>query len=911
MMIRSRHTIIKAMTSVMLLVACSSDEALLQSDASRTPISITSSIATTQVKTRGITQDEQLLSGEKVLIWAHQMQTPDAGTTWNTDWTQGAYINAWQLTADGSGNFNGTTYYYPENPLTLMAVHGNIASPAITAGTTTIPATITHTVAADQSALADYAKSDLTYWAGDNSGNGYRSSSPTIAMQMGHKLSKIEITLATEGSDYTAEELANATVQLSAILPSVTMNMSSASSGAISAASGSATAITPHPASALSYEAIIPPQDKSIGVISITLNGYTVPVTPAQPATSFEANTRYQYTITLKNQQATVQSSITAWGDGIAEGDQAIGTKAIPNYDIRKLPLWYVAEKNVDYTAVDGTKTWDSGSGTFSFATGDDAGYFFTWADAMKFFTTTANATAATATSITSYTNGSGSKIKGWHLPINTEWRAIVPRTGDLNMFNYNTSGADGVYMSLDKNFVWGYNAATKAAINPDNCYWYRIDDGSYIKIIYALRFLGTEYCSVWKYELRNAAPGAWSSSDKGCFTITARLVDNAVLTTAANFTDETRAEAVCREYIKKHSWVSHFAGLSFTNGNDEAHGAVQRVFSAVGWVDYNVYEGSTSIPTNDLGTSASFHMSTDNEANTTLAWRMYFDDDEAYLGSSNKRFGRPVRLFRDSYDYVAPKTTIATATTSNLAIGDIVCSDGTIYAAANATYVATAHKTPIGIIAYVNDGSAIGDAATEKGLGRFPTKSQGRALVMCLKNSSNGAKWRATNTAFGTSYTSTDASYTTTTFYPGWQRTHDMNSTEFPAAYSAYNFTALTAPSNTTGWFLPSSGQWKLMISKLTPFQALTQEGSWSYNVNHDYTSQYLASLMDAYLAPAGDYDAIRIVDSTEYFYWTSSEYSSDYGSRIDMPKDGTLGFNMLHAARTYSYYVRPILAF
>lgn len=911
MMIRSRHTIIKAMTSVMLLVACSSDEALLQSDASRTPISITSSIATTRVKTRGITQDEQLLSGEKVLIWAHQMQTPDAGTTWNTDWTQGAYINAWQLTADGSGTFSGTTYYYPENPLTLMAVHGNITSPAITAGTTTIPATITHTVASDQSALADYAKSDLTYWAGDNSGNGYRSSSPTIAMQMGHKLSKIEITLATEGSDYTADELANATVQLSAILPSVTMNMSSATSGAISAASGSATAITPHPASALSYEAIIPPQDKSIGVISITLNGYTVPVTPAQPATSFEANTRYQYTITLKNQQATVQSSITAWGDGIAEGDQAIGTKAIPNYDIRKLPLWYVAEKNVDYTAADGTKTWDSGAGTFSFADDYNGGYYFNWNDAMKYFTTNANASAATATSLNTYTNGTGCQLHGWHMPIHNEWRAVIPRTDDLNIFDYAKQGGDAEYIPYDRTCVWGYNAATKAGINMDKSYWYRADETN-IPTIYALRFLGTEFCSIWKYQLRNSAASAsWSSSDYGYLTITARLITDATLTTAANFTYDAQAVGVCREYIKKQSWDSHFSDLTFTNGSDEAKGAVQRIFYARGFVAYETHYGTTSDATNDIGTSGPYWIATENEDNTTLGWRLLFSNSSALLGSSNKQYGRNIRLFRDSYDYVAPKTTIATATTSNLAIGDIVCSDGTIYAAANAAYVATAHKTPIGIIAYVNDGSAIGNAATEKGLGRYPTKSQGRALVMCLKNSSNGAQWRTTNTTFGTIYTNTDASYTTTTFYPGWQRTHDMNSTEFPAAYSAYNYTALTAPSNTTGWFLPSSGQWKLMISKLTPFQALTQEGSWSYNVNHAYTSQYLASLMDAYLAPAGNYDAIRIVDSTEYFYWTSSEYTSDYGSRIDMPKDGTLGFNMLHAARTYSYYVRPILAF
>lgn len=256
-------------------------------------------------------------------------------------------------------------------------------------------------------------------------------------------------------------------------------------------------------------------------------------------------------------------------------------------------------------------------------------------------------------------------------------------------------------------------------------------------------------------------------------------------------------------------------------------------------------------------------------------------------------------------------KTTIPFATTSNIAVGDIVCSDGAIFDPTNAADVATEGKTPIGIIAFVNDGTAIGNAATEKGRGRYDTKSQGRALVMCLKNSSNAAQWRTTNTAFGSSFTSTDASFTTAAFYSGWKRTHEMNNAEFPAAYSAYNYTELTAPTTTTGWFLPSSGQWKLLTANLTSFQDLTQNGEWSYNVNNTYTSQYLAAQMDAYLSKGGEYDATRIVDAVSYFYWTSSEYSSENASRMDMPKDQTLGWNMLRAARTYSYYVRPVLAF
>lgn len=295
-------------------------------------------------------------------------------------------------------------------------------------------------------------------------------------------------------------------------------------------------------------------------------------------------------------------------------------------------------------------------------------------------------------------------------------------------------------------------------------------------------------------------------------------------------------------------------------------------------------------------------------------ARNVYFYSGNVYpqSKSSPRRNGFSVRLVREHYEYQAPKTTVATATTADLAVGDIVCSDGTIYDPAAARYVRNAHKTPIGIIAFVNDGSSIGDAATEKGLGRYPVKSQGRALVFCLRNASTPIAWRTTNTPFGSSYTSTDASFTTATFYPGWQRTHDMNSTEFPAAYSAYNYSGLPAPAGTTGWFLPSSGQWKKIISNFTPFQSISQGGAWSVNTNAAYTSQYLAGLMDAWLAPAGAYDTVRLFDgTTDYYYWTSSESNADCASRIDMPSDTTLGFDMLHMGRTYTAYVRPVLAF
>ena len=859
MMTRSRHhiDIFAIVATLALLPACAVEELPELRSGDHAPIILQSSLALT----RG-TQDEQLLAGQTVLVWANKMQTADGGTTWTTSWADDPYIQAWQLTADGAGALSGDTYYYTDNPLTIMSVHGRITSPAITPATsgtpgTSIPGTITHTVASDQSAVADFAASDLTWWADDNGGNGYRASSLAIAMQMSHKLSKIEIILDASGSDYTADELARATVRLAGIRPSVTLNMSTATSGSIGVASGTPVDITPYSPAANQYEAIIPPQASHLGVITISLDGYTIPVTPDDPDPAFASNTRYRYTITLRNQQALVTTSITPW-DATVEAD--LGGKNIPAPDIRKLPLWYVAERNVEF----------DGSSAYSWASTAQGGYYFSWQDAMQAFTTQANTSAASAAGLSAYYNGSGSRMPGWHLPVLGEWLSIVPGN-QTSIWAFDIGS--GTYMASNTTVAFGYDATTRAGIS-EASYWKRAGSNE----MHALRFLGTDYCSAWKY--------VWADHQ---LTISATLIEN----------------VPADEYVSARWYAANFGGLYF--GNDNAKGAVQRSFYVSGIRQSG--SGSSASGVTEYEVNGRYQCATrDGDNIQTFA----FNDVTAYATSTpGVAYGRPLRLFRDSHEYVAPKTTIATATTADLAVGDIVCSDGTIYDSADASYVGATHKTPIGIIAFVNDGSAIGDAATEKGLGRYSTKSQGRALVICLRNSSNSAQWRTTNTAFGTIYTNTDASFTTATFYPGWQRTHDMNNPDFPAAYSAYNYSALAAPSNTTGWFLPSSGQWKLMISRLTPFQALKQDGPWSYNVNHAYTSQYLAALMDAYLAKGGEYDAIRIVDSTEYFYWTSSEQSSDYASRIDMPKDGTLGFNMLRTSRTYSYYVRPVLAF
>lgn len=51
---------------------------------------------------------------------------------------------------------------------------------------------------------------------------------------------------------------------------------------------------------------------------------------------------------------------------------------------------------------------------------------------------------------------------------------------------------------------MFGYDATTKAGIT-DNSYWNAYSTGTDVR--YAIRFLGTDYCSVWKYQTKDNGP--------------------------------------------------------------------------------------------------------------------------------------------------------------------------------------------------------------------------------------------------------------------------------------------------------------------------------------------------------------------------------------------------------------------
>lgn len=889
-MIMKRTNILTLTAAAILLSACSSLDGE-PTEGSLVPIRLATGI---QPTTRANTQDVQLLSGETVYFWANEEATAGA-----TDWSANPYIKAWTLTTDGSGTLTTSSqYYYPPKSLSMVAIHGNFADAPYTEGSTAIPASVSHSVADDQSLQANYAKSDLLCWAANNK----TVTADNVTLQFAHKLSKVEITLTS--SEYTAQELSRAVVTLTSIKPTVGMTIGNdvaTTKGTMGAVSGDATAIIPYKpdASTAYFEAIVPcGQEKPTGFISVTMNGQTFSVNPDAPAdaANFLENKKYQYTLTLSRTAVSVTSSISEWTPVAGTAATSVGPK---NLEIRKNPLWYMAQYNVA-----------DEKGT-TFATEYNAGYFFTWEDAMRNFcyvggTTYSNTESGGSQTTYAGTVGAQCNIEGYHMPIAREWNGIIPvrttsNTG-IELFNAITAdvGTATAY-SATTEVCFGYNDVTRGTSGvymTEQSYWYKKSATE----LYAIRYCNSDYCSIWKYEWADNSALSENVEERranpGTLTITSRLLGEKL----------SVSEAASNYGTTEANWIAPFSGLVFDhNENDETHNAVKRVMAAKGITN----TGSGAMATDEIGKRIYGYACTEFQSTEAeYAYGVWIFNSNISMGDGRKTTGRPIRLFRDNDTEAAAserKTTVAEATTSQLTVGDIVCSDGSIFAADKAAAVATEGRTPVGIIAFVNDGTAIGNAATENGCGRYAIKSQGRALVWCAINANNNNSiCYSTDAAnnLGMLWALDDTNLENPEYYHGFDRTVAMNSATYPAAQACYNFSNFPAPAYSTGWFCPSVGQWKKILIHV-------------FEVNNPQVGVYYAPWVDVVSSANEKLTAIEtaggtiqiVPTGTSTWWWTCSEYTSSMGCLIFCTEANGIGMHGYN--RTSNNKTRPVFAF
>lgn len=304
---------------------------------------------------------------------------------------------------------------------------------------------------------------------------------------------------------------------------------------------------------------------------SITVTGKAAGTTNIT-VSSIGAGTNYTYTSsTSKKCAVTVESSV----------------------NIKMNPLYYISATNM------------TGTTKKTLATTTDAGTYYALSEVPA--------------------QGS-SPVSGYHMPDVQEWLSIIPawqqkafitdyisssipnatytiggNSSNSWVDNYNTSR----YLKSFVKVKFGYNSTTKAGM------W----ESSYFRYVSAtetraIRFLGTDYCSAWRY--------VWSG---GNVTIYATLIGNVANTEAAAQT-------------AYNNWSN------YTFGNDATKGQVMREFIARGYQSDNT--------TNFSGKIVSYWHYT----GTSLRNVNGINNNDSYnnIGvnaSGNQKF--EIRLFRDN----------------------------------------------------------------------------------------------------------------------------------------------------------------------------------------------------------------------------------------------------------------------
>ena len=436
-----------------------------------------------------------------------------------------------------------------------------------------------------------------------------------------------EVTFTKSGSVVVTATVASANTDCytySSTTASYTLNVTkidhpltlSATSGSVGAGSNATiTVYDCHDASLLSAAATAGNTIR-VGSISVSGNTITVPTNGITPA---------NVTITVT----------CAANDNYNAASTTYALEITGSVDIKMNPLWYVAQYNM--------KTTRNTTPLYMGSTVTE-GYFYSWNDAMSMFSNSTTSKMGYYWGNKTISGQSGT----WHLPSAYEFNSIIPSCVDPTYTSTDryvnipsiTSG-DGygaLFSSVSLNLCFGYDDTTKGTSGTfmkESSYWYRKNAGE----IYAIRYCGTNFCSVWKYKMT----GSYSSRNL-ILTITSKLLGTALTTSEVSTIYGTN----------ESKWTAEFENLDFNSvGVDETNGAVQRQFYGAG--DYSSGYSTTASNNADAGMGwywTATEGCTKNSSTTfTNGNLLYFTGVETMYTShgTNKSCGFTIRLFRDN----------------------------------------------------------------------------------------------------------------------------------------------------------------------------------------------------------------------------------------------------------------------
>ena len=244
------------------------------------------------------------------------------------------------------------------------------------------------------------------------------------------------------------------------------------------------------------------------------------------------------------------------------------------------------------------------------------------------------------------------------------------------------------------------------------------------------------------------------------------------------------------------------------------------------------------------------------------------------------------------------------------LTLGDLFYSDASV----STTLVDG--KTPIGVIAYLGT-----DQWSENGvtLRDNTTTLQSHGLVVCLFNASDNARWSNVN-VYASEFGET-AAINNSDGTPGLKRSTDVsgytntktlidkNASDYPAASAAWNYTGLTAPATTTGWFLPCIQQWVKVLEGLGGMS----ESDVKWRVAFAPTP---INTINTAMSKAGDGNYAGIT-GRPMAYWSCTElaaFDNMYTVVLNIEESSNYMFTSIlkdASSNKKNYRVRPMLAF
>ncbi len=513
-------------------------------------------------------------------------------------------------------------------------------------------------------------------------------------------------------------------------------------------------------------------------------------------------------------------------------------------------PLFYVAENTVkSYDATNKVVTLETNPA----APGDRTCY--TWATGMTYF-------AKQTDSYDEYWEGDitdGSTNFKYHLPCAKEFLGIVPvyYTSSDRESMFDNSGTvlfvtSGLY--TEPACIFGYSDATKTATQYQS-YWSAYVANSTVR--YAIRFLGTPYCSVWKYQ--------WVTNK---LVITSKLIEPIAA-------DNTSALSAKMAEITA-------SGYNWTN-LDEENGEITRTFYAAGYRN-NSNNGGNGIADLLLDTHGNYFTTT---SNTTGIGMLAFDSVELMFmaAGSNMKFGMTVRLFHNGGNSATPVVTDPGVALADATLGMIIADNGLAYT--SKTQAESYNHTAVAIVVW-------------KGTDNDLTCGKGHGLAMALGEPSSAA-WGGSGTDESYLTNTSDIAGCQNNNKNGLTNTQNLNNTGgHTAASLAANYTPAAPSSNgTTTWFLPSAAQWLKAIG-IDGLGGYSGAFAWG-----DYASSSAGAITTINTAIGSNGTAL----ANDARYWSSTESSGNAAVHVLFTSS-----NLVYVGgntKSNNFRVRAFLAF